>query len=86
MTYKDKRYHFYRCADERFVTGHSYFNHTNGIAGFDTLQSRRGYIGHLTIDELDKELNRQKHLGNAGGINGHKVRAGNVTRNYSSRY
>ena len=86
MTYKDKSYHFYRCADERFVTGHRYFDHTNGIAGFDTLQSRRGYIGHLTIDELAEEVRRKKHLMNASGINGYKARSVNVTNSYSSRY
>lgn len=86
MTNKHTKYHFYRCAEEKYAPGCTYFDHSNGIAGYLKLQHRGRYIGHMTADELDDLLNKPKHIVNSKGMFGHRSGYAKVSQNYDGRY
>ena len=77
------KYHFYKCTIE--PKGNKYYDHSNGIAGFLSVQDRKNYIGYMPLEDVIGET-PYKDPNIAQTAANRRGRYTNVTRNYNSRY
>lgn len=82
----EQKLYFYKCAGEEYSTGHVYFDHANGIAGYKTVQQRARYLGHYTANELEEELKTTNGGVINARINGRRSGYTNTSRQYNARF
>ena len=79
---EEKKLYFYKCAGEDYSAGHVYFDHTNGIAGYETVQQRTRYLGHNTVEAFNKNQASKMPERNAYGK---RVGYVNTIKKYNSQ-
>lgn len=78
--------YFYKCAGEEYSTGHVYFDHSNGIAGYEKVQQRANYLGNYTVEEFEKKQRMQASRTSGTTANGRRRGYVNTSRRYDGRY
>lgn len=78
--------YFYKCSGEEYSTGHVYFDYANGVAGYKKVQQRARYIGHMTVEELDKKLLESAGRSPKKSVTGKRAGYINTSRSYNYRY
>ena len=80
---EEKKLYFYKCAGEEYSTGHVYFDHSNGIAGYETVQQRTRYLGHSTVDGFERN---QVTKAPERNVYGRRAGYTNTNSQYNARY
>lgn len=78
-----QKLYFYKCSGEEYSTGHVYFDHAEGIAGYETVQQRARYLGHSTIEGLERS---QATKASERNVSGRRAGYVNTSRRYNGRY